>query len=200
MRRVLSGVCDLSNQLGMAVHGYLDENHNLVPKYSLLLSGFLALTGGGQRPQVYCSPQHPAELVVQKWEEESGNGAASPVKLYPKAEKTPQGIFTPGVLFPDTAGSFFATYSRMIRPGVMRGCEKVERDLADSGRTFSMHTETGMALSMENLRNTLRYYMGGMGGLSGDLSRVTVMTVRASFASMMFRSFRQGSFPGMSCK
>jgi hypothetical protein len=200
MRRVLSGVCGLSNQLGLDVHVYLDENHNLVRKYSLLLSVFLVLTGGGQRPQVYCSLQHPAERVVQKWEEESGNGAASSVKLYPKAEKTPRGTFSPGVLFPDTAGSFFATYSRMIRPAVMRGCGKVDRDLADSGRTFLVHTETGMALSGENLRNTLRYYVGGMGGLSGDLSRVTVMTVRASFASMMFRSFRQGSFPGQSCE
>jgi hypothetical protein len=61
-----------------------------------------------------------------------------------------------------------------------------------------VHTETGLSLSGENLRSTLRQYVGGLGGLSGDLSRATVMTVRASFASMMFRSFRKGAFPGQS--
>jgi hypothetical protein len=122
------------------------------------------LTGGGQRPQVYFSLQHPAESVVQKWEEDSGNGAASHVKLYPKAEKTPRGTFSLGVLFSDTAGYFFVTYIKMIRPAVMRGWGKVDRDLVDSGRTLLVHTETGMALSGENLRNMLRYYVGGMGG------------------------------------
>jgi hypothetical protein len=36
----------------------------------------------------------------------------------------------------------------------------------------------------------------GIQGLSADLSSVTVMTVRASFETVMFRAFRRGKFPG----
>jgi hypothetical protein len=78
----------------------------------------------------------------------------------------------------------------------MRRTSRRSTDALDPDRAFLVHTETGRALSGDNIRNTLRYYAGGLGGLSGDLSRVTVMTLRASFASMMFRAFQQGKFPG----
>jgi hypothetical protein len=198
MRRVWSGIRGLENQFGSDAHRYLDENHNLVRKYSLLLLVFLILTGGGQRPQVYCSLQYPTEAVLRGWEEESSNGDGGPVKLYPALEKTPRGTFSPGILYPEISASFFATYCNAIRPSVMRGSGKMASDAASSGRTFLVHTETGLPLSGENLRNTLRYYVGGLDRLSADLSRMTVMTVRASFASMMFRSFRKGAFANQS--
>jgi hypothetical protein len=196
MRRIWTGISGLQESLGPEVASYMDENHNLVRKYSLLLLIYIVLTGGGQRPQVYTSLQHPAERVVSGWEDESGNSAGGPVKLYPTSEKTPRGTFSPGILFPEISSSFFATYIRIIRPEVMRRSGRAANDLADVGRVFLVHTETGRPLSGENLRNTLRLYFSGLQGLSGDLSRVTVMTVRASFASMMFRSFRNGEFSG----
>jgi hypothetical protein len=61
-----------------------------------------------------------------------------------------------------------------------------------------LHTEKATILSGENLRNSLRLYTEGVRGLSSDLSRVTVMTVRASYASVMFRSFQSGKFQGLS--
>jgi hypothetical protein len=198
MRRVWSGINGLHNDFSMDIHSYLNDNHNLVRKYSLLLLVYIVLTGGGQRPQAYCSLQHPDDDIVRQWEEKSGNEAGGPVKLYPTAEKTPRGTFSPGILFPEIASSFFSTYCRLIRPAVMRSSRKVASDMASTNRALLVHTETGLPLSGENLRSTLRQYVGGLGGLSGDLSRVTVMTVRASFASMMFRSFRKGAFPGQS--
>jgi hypothetical protein len=78
----------------------------------------------------------------------------------------------------------------------MHGVGRVNADALDSERPFLVHTETGRALSGENIRNTLRHYVGGLSGLSGDLSRVTAMTLRGSFASMMFRSFQRGRFAG----
>ena len=140
--------------------------------------------------------QYPADNVLRDWEEESGNSVAGPVKLYPTAEKTPRGTFSPGIMFPEISGSFFSTYCRFIRPAVMRHSGKVARDATSTARTFLVHTETGLPLSGENLRSTLRQYVGSLGELSRDLSRVTVMTLRASYASMMFRSFKKGAFPG----
>lgn len=198
MRRIWSGINRLCNEFSMNIHAYLDENHNLVRKYSLILLVYILLTGGGQRPQVYTSLQYPADNVLRDWEEESGNSVAGPVKLYPTAEKTPRGTFSPGIMFPEISGSFFSTYCRFIRPAVMRHSGKVARDATSTARTFLVHTETGLPLSGENLRSTLRQYVGSLGELSRDLSRVTVMTLRASYASMMFRSFKKGAFPGQS--
>jgi hypothetical protein len=198
MRRVWSGIAGLQENFGLDVASYMDDNHNFVRKYSLLLLIYVVLTGGGQRPQVYTSLQYPTERILRGWEDESGNSAGGPVKLYPTSEKTPRGTFSPGILFPEISSSFFATYIKIIRPAVMRWSGRVANDLADVGRVFLVHTETGRPLSGENLRNSLRLYFSGLQGLSGDLSRVTVMTVRASFASMMFRSFRKGEFTGRS--
>jgi hypothetical protein len=216
MRAVWSGVGGLVAQFGEDTHAYMDENHGLVRKYSLLLLVFILLTGAGQRPQAYCSLQHPSENVLRRWEEneeadcavrsqegshgsgDMGNGGDGTVKLYPTQEKTPRGTFYPGIVFTNTARAFFIAYARIIRPAVMRATSRESADALDPDRPFMVHTEKGRALSGESIRNTLRYYIGGLGGLSGDLSRVTVMTLRASFASIMFRSFRRGKFPGRS--
>jgi hypothetical protein len=74
----------------------LDENHNLVRKYSLILLDYIVLTGGGQRPQVCISLQHPADNVPREWEEEGGNSVGGPVKLYTTAKKTHRVTFLRG--------------------------------------------------------------------------------------------------------
>jgi hypothetical protein len=202
MQAVWTGIEGLLRQFDGEIHSYMDENHSLLRKYSLLLLVYILLTGGGQRPQVYSSLQHPPENRVRSWEEDddaenTGQGdGEDTVKLYPTNEKTPRGTFCPGVVFSSTARRYFLAYTRVIRPAVMRRTGRFAEDARDLQRTFLVHTETGRPLSGENIRNTLRYYVGGVGGLTGDLSRITVMTVRASFASTMFRSFRRGKFPG----
>jgi hypothetical protein len=153
--------------------------------------------------------QHPSEGVLRRWEEdEEAAGAAvsqdeesdgrktGTVKLYPTQEKTPRGTFYPGIVFTSEARAFFIMYIRLVRPAIMRTTVGVRSDALNPGRTFMVHTETGRALTGENIRNTLRYYVGGLGGLKRDLTFVTVMTLRASFASVMFHSFRKGKFPG----
>jgi hypothetical protein len=219
MASVFSGVCGLFDRFGEDSHAYMDENHALVRKYSLLMVVYILLNGGGQRPQAYASLQHPRESVLRRWEhedeeideQEAAQGAGvrdglmqvppgRVVKLYPLQEKTPRGTFCPGILFPNKARSFFIAYSRVIRPAIMRCVGKVSADALSRDRTFLVHTETGNALTGENLRNTLRFYVGGLGGLAGDLSRVTVMTVRASYASVMFQSYRRGKFPGLTAE
>jgi hypothetical protein len=98
----------------------VDENHNLVRKCYILLLIYVVITGGGQRPQVCTSLQYPAERVLRGWEDESGNSAGGPVKLYPTSEKTPRGTFSLGILFPEISSSVFATYITIIRPAVIR--------------------------------------------------------------------------------
>jgi hypothetical protein len=68
MVSVHNGVQDLIDQMGSDVHSHMDENDALVRKYSLLLVAYVLLTGGGQRPQVYSSLQHPSQDVLDAWE------------------------------------------------------------------------------------------------------------------------------------
>jgi hypothetical protein len=195
MVSVYNGVQDLIEQMGRDVHSYMDENDALVRKYALLLLAYVLLTGGGQRPQVYSSLQHPSQDVLDAWENQEGEEVA--VKLYPTAEKTPRNTFCPGVMFERIAGHFFGIYAYVVRAAIIRRCGRDESKTQDSNRTFFLHTEKGTCLSGDNLRNSLRLYISNVSGLSGDLSRVTIMTVRASYASVMFRAFRRGKIQGL---
>jgi hypothetical protein len=116
MTSAWSGVDRIIEQYGVDAATYMSENHALVRKYSLRLLVFILLTGGGQRPQVYCSLQFPCESILRGWEEdekfegggrvrneadreiqeqeESGDyGEGRTVKLYHTQEKTLRGTF-----------------------------------------------------------------------------------------------------------
>jgi hypothetical protein len=220
MYAVNMGVTELSRKYSnQEMEEYLDETPSFIRKFSLLLVVYILLVGSGQRPQAYWSLQYPKSCDIARWKrdnersdhwqrsfQEGGNDdrevstsqclQLDSVKLYPAKEKTPRDTLHPGIIFPDDARKFFTNHVTHIRPAIMRRAGRAIEDAADVDRTFLVHSETGRALSGENLRSTLRTYVCGIQGLSGDLSRVTVMTVRASFATVMFRAYRNGKFPG----
>jgi hypothetical protein len=110
MISVCNRIHDLIDQMGTDVHSYLDENHALVRKYALLLLGYVVLTGGGQRPQVYASLQNPSPDVLESWEGQTEEERVA-VKLYPTADKTARNTFCPGVMFALIAGEVFVIYA-----------------------------------------------------------------------------------------
>ena len=46
MMRIRNGINRLCNKFSMDIHVFLDENHNVVRKYSLILLVYIVLTGG----------------------------------------------------------------------------------------------------------------------------------------------------------
>jgi hypothetical protein len=228
MHAVSSGLQRLAQQFNAELDEYLDSNPSFVRKYSLLLLVYILLSGGGQRPQAYSSFQHPNDRVLKSWEDQEssvvsggdahGNEAAvtrnghtggerdtpeesaGTVKLYPAHEKTPRGSFHPGVVFPGESRKYFLNYVLRIRPAIMHRARRTREDALEPDRPFLVHSETGHALSGTNLRSTLRTYVAAVSGLKADLSNVTVMTLRASYASVMFRAFRHGRFPGQTAE
>jgi hypothetical protein len=206
MNAVTVGMGEMTQQFGGSVGAFLDENHSFVRKFSLLLLIFIVLNGGGQRPQAYTSMIHPEERTLKRWEVEwdsrgsiSGNletvfEELEPVKLYPAQEKTARATLQPAIMFPDNARSYFCKYVYYIRPAIMRWVGKESTDILQRSRPFLVHTEKGCSLSVENLRSTLRTYVSGVKGLSGRVERLSVMTLRASYASKMFQAFRRGEF------
>jgi hypothetical protein len=220
MYAVSMGVTDLSGKFtSQEMEEYLDENTSFIRKFSLLLVVYVLLVGSGQRPQAYWSLQYPRASDLARWERDNERSARwqrscqegvrndsedeslqcpqlDAVKLYPAKEKTPRDTLHPGIIFPDNARTYFLNHIAHIRPAIMRRAGRAREDASDVDQTFLVHSETGRALSGENLRSTLRTYVCGINGLNGDLSGVTVMTVRASFATVMFRAFRRGKFPG----
>jgi hypothetical protein len=122
------------------------------------------------------------------------------VKLYSAHEKTPRGSFHHGVVFPGEFPHYFLNNVLRIRPAIMHRARRTREDALDLNRPFLVHNETGRALTETNLRSTLRTYVSAVSGLKADLSSVTFMTLRASYASVMFRAFRQGRFPGQTAE
>jgi hypothetical protein len=224
MHAVSAGMHRLAQQFRAELDEYLDSNPSFVRKYSLLLLVYILLSGGGQRPQAYCSFQYPNDRVIKSWDNEESAAVSSDdthrnedavtrvgdadgerehqedrsgsVKLYPAHEKTPRGSFHPGVVFPVESRKYFLNYVLSIRPAILHRARRTREDALDPDRPFLVHSETGRALSGTNLRSTLRTYVVAVGGLKADLSNVTVMTLRASYASVMFRAYRHGRFPG----
>jgi hypothetical protein len=91
MVSVCRGVCSLSHRVYEESHTYMDENHSLVRKYSLLMVVYVLLTGGEQRPQAYSSLQHPRESVL------GGSGSLTTKRLgsrrpyrVPKPDRLPR--------------------------------------------------------------------------------------------------------------
>jgi hypothetical protein len=82
----------------------------------------------------------------------------------------------------------------------MQRASRNREDALDQDRSFLVHTETGRALSGTNLRSTLRSYVTAVSGQKADLSNVTVMTLRASYASVVFRAFRRGRYRGQTAE
>jgi hypothetical protein len=228
MHAVSAGMQRLAQQFRAELDDYLDSNPSFVRKYSLLLVVHILLSGGGQRPQAYCSFQHPNDRVLKSWDDEESaavssrparenedsavrdgdtvgereaqEAGAGHVKLYPANEKTPRGSFHPGVVFPGESRKYFLNYVLHIRPAIMHRARRTREDALDPDRPFLVHSETGRAMSGTNLRSTLRTYVAAVGGLKADISNVTVMTLRASYASVMFRAFRRGRFPGQNAE
>jgi hypothetical protein len=221
MFAVSMGLTKITDQLDVEdVDSYLDDNPAFVRKFSLLLLVYVLLVGSGQRPQAYWSLQHPDRRTIERWMQDNAifvryldscrdRNCEEPceeppsllaVKLYPAHEKTPRDTFNPGIVFPDDARAYFLNYATFIRPSIIRRAGRARADAVDACRPFLVHSETGRLLTGENLRSTLRTYVGGFRDLSHDLSGVTVMTVRASFATVMFRSFRRGKFPDQTCE
>jgi hypothetical protein len=156
------------------------------------------MNGPGQRPQAYCSLEHPSERELKKWEVEhnverrNDNRDPEVLKLYPGKEKTPRGTFHPGIVFPDEARGYFLQYARLVRPAIMRNSEAGKDDVGEPHRPWLVHTKNGAGLRVLNLRGTLRTYVSGVGGLQRDLSFVTPMSLRASYASLLFQAYRDG--------
>jgi hypothetical protein len=133
-------------------------------------------------------------------EREARKARDGPVKLYPAHEKTPRGSFHPGAVFSREPRKYFLNYVLHVRPAIMHKARWTREDALDPDRPFLVHSETGRALSGTNLRSTLSTYMVAVSGLRADLSNVTVMTLRASYASVMFRAFCRGRFYGQTAE
>jgi hypothetical protein len=71
MYAVSSGIYRLSQQFRAELYEYLDSNTSFVRKYSLLLVVYIVLRGVEQRPQVYCSFQHPKDCTLKSWEKKN---------------------------------------------------------------------------------------------------------------------------------
>jgi hypothetical protein len=130
-------------------------------------------------------------------EQEIYPGRSDPVIFYPVHEKTPRESFYP--CFQESLASTFSTIPYTSDPLLCIGLAVLER-MRWTETAPSWFIPRLAALSGTNLRSNLCSNVTAVSGLKADLSNGTVMTLRASYASVMFRAFRRGRIPGQTAE
>jgi hypothetical protein len=157
---------------------------SLISKWCINFLSFLMMVGNGQRPQVYRMLLLPTPEQMRSWMEDSGRE----VSLRTLLEKTPRNMECPAVLFPRSSASLLKFHVLVVRPLIMERL-KIYEPGDRSEYPLLVHTKTGRMLRTGDVRGTLRAFLTRY---DPELSGITPMILRSSFASTMFARFKRG--------
>jgi hypothetical protein len=105
-------------------------------------------------------------------------------------EKTPRAQECPAVQLPRKAGALIRFHVRHVRPYILNLVGKVEAP--GTLRLLLLNTRNGMPLSTDEVRSGLSRFLTTQ---DPELKGITPMVVRSSFASVMFKKYKEGRFP-----
>ena len=160
------------------------ESGKILQKWNINFIGLLVLSGGGQRPQVFCQLQLPsqAELVEMKRRSQK----LDYVELRTVIEKTARAFDMPNVVFPPSVFQFIDFQVRVIRPILLKKNNTREVELRE--KTLLVNTRSGDPLRSEQVAHTLKSFLSR---IDPELSKVTPMALRGSYATMMLQAYRR---------
>lgn len=148
---------------------------------------FLALTmflSGGQRPQVFQQMQCPNDEDMQLWS--SSSHSSRYIELETITEKRARVTEMPNVVVPKSILPFLQFHVRTVRPIILQH-SRIDEPTTD--RPLLIHSGTGKYLETEQIRTSLRSFAERV---DPDLKNITPMSLRASYATLMFRAHRAG--------
>jgi hypothetical protein len=154
-------------------------------KWALNFMVYLMFVAGGQRPQVFRSLVVPEETELSAWRRD---GKRAEVALHVPLEKTPRSRECPAVQFPVRAARLIAFQVREVRPFIFSRVGHTESPSTQS--VLLLHTKTGEPLTTDELRSGLSRFLVAQ---DPELKGITPMVLRSSFASIMFKKFKDGS-------
>lgn len=153
-------------------------------KWRINLLSFLALQGGGQRPQAHSQLQLPRAEELDDLSSTAGVEGA--FELQTAVEKTPRALDSPSVIFPKAALIYVKFHANVIRPVIIECCRVTEEE--NQERALLLRAKSGESLDSSRVTKTLRRFLTS---IDPELKNAATMTIRGSFATMMLQRCRE---------
>ena len=183
---VISTFRRLRHERGLKIAlSLLGENKKVLQKWSINFIGHLILSGGGQRPQVFCQLQLPRKTEIAEMRRRAEEGTF--IELRTVIEKTTRAFDMPNVVFPSNVLQFIEFHTEIIRPVLLKNIGIRERELEE--KTLLIDTRSGDPLSSQQVANTFKRFLYR---IDPELTKVTPMALRGSYATMMLQAYRAG--------
>jgi hypothetical protein len=190
--QTLSGVMGFVEQLREDNGGNTREicsalfsRKGVVEKWNINLLAALVLSGGGQRPQVYAQLEVLGPSELEHFKEEC-NGNKQYFSMRAGLEKTTRSMDLPTVLFPRVLLQFVSFHVLTLRPLLVQQILGGSRVLAC--KNLLLHTRRGVPLKSSDITRTLGRFFER---IDPELSGITPMAIRGSYASMMLQAHRR---------
>lgn len=153
-------------------------------KWNLNFLSALMFHGGGQRPQVYTLLEAPQLGEFSELAEEAKRNGVFSLKL--SFEKRVRNSDLPYVLFPRVIFRFVKFHVEFVLPALHKKHEFSDGDARK--QCLLLHTENGFALSTPQVTACIRKFLTSV---DPELRKVSTMTLRASYATMMINRYRR---------
>lgn len=172
--------------LDMGIHMF-KTNIPLANKWCMNMLCLLILTAGGQRPQVFTQLQAPCsrqmDFILDQFKRKGF------LELQTLAEKTMRSVDMPHVVFPSSTLAFIKFHMEYMRPVLLERGKWDKEDMERmKNRPLFLNTKNGAQLTSQQVTCTLKTFMKS---IDEGFSNVTTMTLRASYATMMMRSYKE---------
>ena len=155
---------------------------NLLKKWCINFTALIIFLAGGQRPQVFGQLQCPTEEELDLWS--SSSYTSSYIELETVHEKRVRTTELPNAIIPKLILRYLKFQVNTAREQILtnHGIRETQHD-----RPLLIHTESGQYFETNNVLATLRAFVTR---IDPDLRHITTMSLRASYATVMFRAHR----------
>ena len=189
-RKTLNGIMDSAGRSGGSSNcpspsDMFQNNSDLLRKWCINMIALSMLLAGGQRPQVFTTVQCPTDTQMSLWSSSSFRG--SYIELETKDEKRVRTTDLPNIIIPKLLLYYLRFHLKYVRPVIMKTTGVLPEP--EQNRPLFIHTETGECLDSDQVTHVLKCFVKHV---DPELHGITSLSLRASFATMMFRSHRAG--------
>ena len=171
------------------VEEFLLSDKKIINKWNLNFLSSLMFHGGGQRPQVYTLLEAPSSIDLVSMMDEARKNGVFHLRL--SFEKRVRYVDLPNVIFPRMLYRPVKFHVNHVLPTLYK---KHGVEVEDPRRKcLLLHTETGENLDTRHVTASIRAFLKRF---DPDLAKVSSMTLRASYATMMLLKYRRGETMG----
>ncbi len=168
-----------------AVVQFLQKKKQLIQKWSVNFIAVLMLHGGGQRPQVYTVLKTPSRIDLMNMRDEAMSSGVFTLQV--SFEKRVRTIDLPKLLVPRAIFRALNFHVNYVLPALYNLHEISEE--APQRNCLLLNTSNGESLDSKQVTTTIQRVLKTF---DPELGKVTAMSLRASFATMMIQRHRRG--------